>query len=135
MPMYEFKCDCGRRVDKFLKMADYNTPQTCNCGRVMTRQLSAPSIQPDFAPYNCPITGKLIDGRKAHRENLARHGCRVLEAGETAQAKRAAVESERQLDKSVDETVESFVANLPTRKAEQLAAEIQGGLTAETVRL
>ena len=135
MPMYEFKCDCGRRVDKFLKMADYNTPQTCDCGRVMIRQLSAPSIQPDFAPYNCPITGRLIDGRKAHRENLARHGCRVLEAGETAQAKRAAVESERQLDKSVDETVESFVANLPTRKAEQLAAEIQGGLTAETVRL
>ena len=135
MPMYEFKCDCGRRVDKFLKMADYNTPQTCDCGRVMARQLSAPSIQPDFAPYNCPITGKLIDGRKAHRENLARHGCRVLEAGETAQAKRAAAESERQLDKSVDETVESFVANLPARKAEQLAAEIQGGLTAETVRL
>lgn len=135
MPMYEFKCDCGHRVDKFLKMAAYNTPQTCNCGRVMTRQISVPSIQPDLSPYNCPITGKLIDGRKAHRENLARHGCRVLEAGETAQAKRAAVESERQLDKSVDETVESFVANLPTRKAEQLVAEIQGGLTAETVRL
>ena len=135
MPMYEFKCACGKAVDKFLRLAEYDNPQTCECGQTMVRQLSAPAVRGDFQPYNCPITGKLIDGRAAHRENLARHGCRVLESGETEQARRAAADADSKLDKMVEETAESFVSNLSSRKAEQLTAEIQGGITAEIARL
>lgn len=135
MPIYEFKCACGKVVDRLLKLVDYDAPQVCECGRIMVKQFSAPAVRGDFAPYKCPITGTLIEGRVAHRENLARHGCRVLEAGEVETARKASVDLDRKLDKSVEETVEAFVANLPTRKAEQLAAEIQSGLTAETVRL
>lgn len=47
-----------------------------------------PMLSPDYQPYDCPITGKIIDGRYAHRENLARHGCRVLEKGEKEAAER-----------------------------------------------
>lgn len=45
---------------------------------------SAPpaSVLRDYESYNCPITGKLIEGRKAHRENLEKHGCRIFEPGE-----------------------------------------------------
>ncbi|MBF0157489.1 MAG: hypothetical protein HQL57_09930 [Magnetococcales bacterium] len=43
----------------------------------------APAVRSDYAPYDCPITGQVIEGRRAHRENLARHGCRLLEAGES----------------------------------------------------
>lgn len=43
---------------------------------------NGPMISPDIAPYSCPITGKVIDGRMEHRENLARHDCRILEKGE-----------------------------------------------------
>jgi len=134
MPIYEFKCECGRRKDKLLKLEEYATPQHCECGALMTKQFSAPAVRGDFQPYNCPITGKLIDGRRQHRENLARHGCRVLETGETAQAKRFAQQQDAALDKAVDATTEAFMANLPARKAEQLVAEIQSGVTAEIVR-
>jgi len=134
MPIYEYKCECGNRTDKFLKLEDYDKPQRCKCGAWMVKQFSAPMIRGDYQPYNCPITGKLIDGRKAHRENLARHGCRVLETGEREQVERFRKSSEAALDKAVDSTAEEFMAKLPARKAEQLVAEIQGGLTAEIVR-
>lgn len=43
----------------------------------------APAIIGDYKAYDCPITGKLVEGRAAHRENLKRHQCRVYEKGET----------------------------------------------------
>lgn len=43
-------------------------------------------IAPDYKAYECPVTGKLIDGRTEHRENLKRTGCRLLEKGEKEQA-------------------------------------------------
>ncbi len=39
-------------------------------------------IARDYEAYNCPITGNLIDGRAAHRENLKRNNCRIFEPGE-----------------------------------------------------
>lgn len=41
-----------------------------------------PQISKDYEGYNCPITGKRVEGRKAHRENLEKHGCRLFETGE-----------------------------------------------------
>ena len=134
MPIYEYKCHCGKRIDKFLRLQDYDVPQRCECGEVMVKQFSAPMVRGDYQAYNCPITGKLIDGRAAHRENLARHGCRVLESGETESVKRYRQAQELQLDRALDATAEEFVATLPARKAEQLVAEIQNGITAEVVR-
>ena len=134
MPIYEYKCSCGRKVDKFLKLEDYDKPQRCDCGQWMVKQFSAPMVRGDYPAYECPITGRMIEGRAAHRENLARHGCRVLESGEREQVERSRRQSEAQLDRAVEATTEEFIANLPARKAEQLVAEIQGGMTAEIVR-
>lgn len=134
MPIYEYKCACGHTVDKFLKLEEYDKPQRCECGQYMTKQFSAPMVRGDYPPYECPITGRMIEGRAAHRENLARHGCRVLEPGEREQVERHRRQSEIQLDKAVEATADEFIAKLPTRKAEQLVAEIQGGMTAEIVR-
>lgn len=39
-------------------------------------------ITQDYKPYECPVTGKMIEGRAAHRENLKQTGCRILEKGE-----------------------------------------------------
>lgn len=39
-------------------------------------------IAKDYEGYNCPVTGKWIEGRVAHRENLKRQGCRLFETGE-----------------------------------------------------
>jgi len=39
-------------------------------------------IQDDYEPYECPITGKPVSGRAAHRANLSRYGCHIPESGE-----------------------------------------------------
>lgn len=42
----------------------------------------APMVVSDYSTYECPVTGKPIEGRAAHNENLKRHDCRLLEKGE-----------------------------------------------------
>lgn len=37
----------------------------------------------DYEAYECPVTGRMIQGRAAHRENLKQTGCRLLEEGES----------------------------------------------------
>ena len=39
-------------------------------------------IAPDMAPYESPVTGKMVDGKKERREDLARTGSRPYEKGE-----------------------------------------------------
>ena len=85
-------------------------------------------VRGDFAGYSCPITGKWIEGRRAHEENLARHGCRVLESGETEQAKRNAAAADDAFAERIAETAVSIVEQMPSAKREQLGREIQSGL-------
>lgn len=41
-----------------------------------------PAVQRDLPAYQSPATGKMIEGRRAHRDDLARSGCRLIEKGE-----------------------------------------------------
>lgn len=105
MPVYVYKCtECATKFDRFLKLAQFNEPQTCKCGGKAERQIVAPFIAPDYAPYDCPITGKRIEGRKEHEANLAAHGCRLLEPGETAQARAKAQMEETSLEDKLAES-------------------------------
>lgn len=94
----------------------------------MERQLSAPRIVADYAGYNCPITGKWVEGRRAHEENLKRHGCRVLEAGETEQVSRNRKAEDEALDRAVEATAEQFVETLSSDKREALGVALESGL-------
>lgn len=136
MPIYTYKCPtCSRKWDIFKSIAELDRTENClNCGFAMNRQLSAPMVCGDYPGYSCPITGAWIEGRKAHEANLKKHGCRVLEAGETKGAKRAHAAADAALETAVESTVEEFVEALPTEKKERLAAEIQSGLDVELVR-
>lgn len=108
---------------------EIDDPCAClQCGSLMNRQICAPAVRGDYAGYSCPITGKWIEGRRAHQENLKQHGCRVLEPGETEGTKRARAAADAALDKSVEQTVDKFVETLPTAKRERLFAEVEGGL-------
>lgn len=60
---------------------------------------STPQLAGDYQAYDCPITGKPVEGKAAHRENLKRHGCRLLEKGETREAPKRREES---LNASID---------------------------------
>lgn len=61
--------------------------------RSRTKEGNAPQISPDIEAYRCAVTGKMIDGRKEHRENLERTGSRVWEPGETKESIRKVKES------------------------------------------
>ena len=131
MPVYAYKCpSCGATFDRYLRLADYAAPQTCTCGAPAVKQLSAPAIRGDYAGYSCPITGQWVEGRRAHEENLARHGCRVLEAGETEAVRRNHAKSEAEFDRKIEQTAEQLVAGLSPQKLEKLASEMQSGVTA-----
>lgn len=136
MPMYAYRCGkCGTSQDVFKPIRDLDLPEPCErCETPMDRMLCAPMVRPDYPGYSCPITGDWIEGRRAHEENLKKHGCRVYEPGELSdhQAHRAAEDAA--FDAAVEATVEEFVEKLPARKREQLAIELENGADVGVVR-
>ena len=133
MPFYDYKClECGQKASVFKKVAELDRVELCH--GAMQRQVSAPMIRGDYAGYSCPITGKWIEGKRAHQENLKKHGCRVYEPGETAQNTRRRAAEDVAFDKAIDATTEQFIHELPVQKREQLAVELQGGATTEVTR-
>ena len=43
-------------------------------------QICRPTVISDLPPYQSPITGEWVDGRRARREDLKKHDC--VEAGD-----------------------------------------------------
>lgn len=127
MPVYEYQCGCGKRFDKFLRLADYQSEVTCECGAVATKVLSAPAVIGDYPGYECPVSGKWVEGRKAHEENLKRTGCRVYEPGEREAFVASRAREEASFDATIEASVEAELASMPTRKLEQLASELSSG--------
>lgn len=137
MPVYDYKCSvCGHGREVVLRIAELDSAVVhCKeCGFPMNRQVSAPAVVGDYAGYDCPVTGKRIEGRRAHEENLKRLGCRVLEPGETNQAKRSRQAQEAKLDKAIEETADRLITSLPTDKRDRLAGEMENGLDAQYTR-
>lgn len=137
MPIYDFYCPvCAKEHrDIVRKLKDYGKPCACPiCGSRMTQLLSAPMLTMDYAGYQCPITGKWIEGRRQHRENLKRHGCRVFEAGEKEDMLRKKQAEEKALDARLEETVGTMVEGLQPREQEKLFQELQHGADVTVVR-
>lgn len=67
------------------------------------------NITSDYAGYSCPITGNWVEGRAAHRENLKRTGCRVLERGERQDMLRRKQYANEALARHVSETTQRIL--------------------------
>lgn len=138
MPLYVYQClDCNQRQNVFKKLAQLDRLEVCgSCESLapMRRVVTAAAVVGDYQAYDCPITGNRIEGRRAHEENLKKHGCRVYEPGETEQLKRRKADEEARFDQSIEATVDEFITTAPTEKREALAAAEQMGLTAEITR-
>ncbi len=66
----------------------------------VNRPRSGPILLRDYGAYDCPVTGRPVEGRAAHAENLRRHDCRLLEKGESReQAKRVEESFQAGLDR------------------------------------
>lgn len=130
MPLYEYRCPVGHKFERFYRMAEDSSVAICSCGELAQKQLSAPVVRGDYPGYACPITGTWVEGRRAHEENLARHGCRVLETGEAAQAERVRVGNDRRFEAELDATVERELATMGSEKVARLCNEVADGTTA-----
>jgi hypothetical protein len=84
--------------------------------------------------YTSPIDGKVITNRQQRQDDLARHGCIEYDPEMKKDTARRIEREEKALDRSIDAAVERQIHNMPTHKREKLAAELQGGLTAEVIR-
>lgn len=137
MPLYDYKCyACQAKREVLLKIAELDTAvvHCLKCNNAMNRQLSAPMVVGDYPGYSCPITGKWVEGRRAHIENLKQHDCRVYEPGETeAFTKRKAKEDEIVEDLIVDNAIRDWQA-MPVEKKDRLAAELVHGAEAPIIR-
>jgi hypothetical protein len=141
MPRYDFEChnpDCRKVEERVLPLSQFDEPQVCRCGHLMTKvHLRAPAgfvSQVYNQPYKCPVTGKVISGKKAHEENLAQHGCRVLETGEKEANDKRRAADDAALDAAIEGTVEREIALMPTEKKERLANELASGTDASIER-
>ena len=137
MPTYDFQCGgCGHSArDVIRPLAEYGLPCPCPvCDHPMRQLVSAPHIVMDYPGYTCPVTGTWVEGRAAHRENLKRQGCRVLEPGETRDSRRAMEQADAALDKSLDATADQLLASLPSREVEHLCNAVADGMSATVER-
>lgn len=94
----------------------------------------APAVFGDLPDYASPIDGRLVSGRSQRREDLKRHGCRPYEAGETQAAERRRAESDAQLERNVNATIDKWFATSSSRKHELLEQALRGGAGADIVR-
>lgn len=135
MPTYEYVCPSGHKFEKILKLSSYKEPQQCECGEEGERVISPPMVfvSQDIR-YTSPIDGRVITTRQQRQEDLAKSNCIPYDPGMKQDADRRRVESEMKLEKSLDATVEKQIHTMPARKREKLAAELQGGVTAEYTR-
>jgi len=112
MPLYEYLCPVGHRTEEYRPAARSSEGRICECGARAERVLSAPRVLADYPGYHSPITGEWIEGRKAHREDLARHNCRLKEPGETEEAQRRMRQESEAYIARVDEVVERTAGEL-----------------------
>lgn len=94
----------GEKVSrkKFLascKGFDYSSPATLQ-------------LMSEIQPYDCPVTGKIIDNKHKHKENLKKTGCRIFEKGEREHF-------QKNLVKTREETAERTADFLSDRIAER----------------
>ena len=124
MPFFDYKCvECNHKVEIYFKIEEreYKCPR---CNKPMIKLMPSPAVRGDYEPYNCPITGKLISGKREHEENLKRHHCRVLESGEARDAARVRAEADKTLEDKVCDTIAREVEAMSPRQQEQLALEL-----------
>ncbi len=55
MPIYKFKCDCGETAQEKRRMADFDKPMNCACGKTMHRDIRAEHTRFRNTPGNWPM--------------------------------------------------------------------------------
>lgn len=75
---YVFDRETGKLVDK----EDFYAQKFAREPSKFSTVIPFPYIRGDLPAYQSPVTGKMIEGRAARREDLARSGCREVDPSE-----------------------------------------------------
>lgn len=137
MPLYDLKCrNCGGVDSRFIKLQDLDNLQECNtCNGSLYRLISTPFVRVNNVGYTCPITDKWVGSKQEHRNNLDKHGCRLLEDGEHEDNNRKRQQANIELDKKIEDSVTRQIEAMPTEKVERLAKEVQAGFDVQIDRV
>lgn len=135
MPLYEFECDKGHKFDRFLKLAEYDSPQSCKCGANAARLISTPMFTVDIPAYQSPIDGRVINSRAQRREDLKRHGCVEYEPSMKDHVEKRRAAEDSALEAKMEQTIEAEIHAMPARKREKLVSELANGADVEYARV
>lgn len=77
----------------------------------------APEVWDDLPAYESPIDGRMVEGRRQRRNDLARSGCRPYEGREQEQkeANKVRAEADRNLDRIAENMAHTAWAEAPER--------------------
>lgn len=127
MPLYDFKCLNGHVFERHVPLDKFEEPVFCSCNAPAHRLISTPMFSVDTTGYTCPVTGDWIGSKHQHENNLAKHGCRVLETGEKEAAAAYRKKEDEKLDRLIENHVEKEFEGFSSAKKEQLANELING--------
>lgn len=134
MPCYEYACANGHIFDRFLPLARYAEPQTCECGAASQKRLTAPLIVQDLPGYQSPVDGRWVEGRRARREDLARNNCVPYEPSMKDEQRRRQAQADEKLGRDIEHHFDAEVSRMPARKKELLEQELRSGADIEFTR-
>jgi putative FmdB family regulatory protein len=125
VPIYAYLCPCGTEFDRFLKLADSDQPQYCECGRESPKFIKPVSIHVDAPAYQSPASGKWITSRTERREDLRATNCVEWEPGMKEEHQKRLAAEDAALDRKVEDHVEKEILSMPAAKRERLANEVE----------
>lgn len=134
-PVYEHLCANGHKFDRYLKLAELDQPQTCECGSAAKRLISAPFVHVDFPAYQSPSSGKWITSRTERREDLKATNCVEYEPSMKQEMEKRHQAEDAALEKKIDEHVEKEIYSMDAKTRDKLVGELQGGLDVDVVRV
>jgi len=86
---------------------------------------TAPMVHVDIPAYQSPSSGKWITSRAERREDLKRTNCVEYEPSMVQEVEKKRAVEDRELDKKIDEHVETTISKMSTREQEQLGSELE----------
>lgn len=134
--IYQYACKNGHQFERVLPVADYRTPQKCECGADGRRVISIPRLvtaTPDVR-YDSPIDGRAITSMAKRRDDMARNNCREYDPEMKTDAARFRKDAEVKFERRLEDDVERSIDAMPQRKREQLDNELKSGADINIVR-
>lgn len=79
MPIYNFRCSCGKEFDKFMKMKSVKSKALCSCGKWAKKVFTVPTLITDTSfcmtgKRDKRLDNEVIEGRKHWDRKLKEKG-------------------------------------------------------------